>query len=111
VLNFLARFNILQHKHIVEWHDAPFRLQHQDLYVTTGGFLRTGSNSSALHPQLYQYQNNSNFSLVSTIQPYMTGSAGYYMSTLNAINYAGTMYFLNYDNLSNGSITRFQQTL
>jgi hypothetical protein len=81
----------------------------KQLYTTTTGFLTTASNTNT-RPQLYVYQDNSNFSLVSTIQPFTTGTGGVFMSTLNSIVYAGNLYFFNSDNQSNGSITRYQQT-
>ncbi len=82
----------------------------QKLYVTTTGFLTTGSNAST-RPQLYQYQDNSNFSIFSQTQPYTTATVGVNMSTLNSIVYAGDLYFMNSDTGSNGSITRLQQTI
>ncbi len=81
----------------------------QQLYVTTTGFMTTGSNAST-RPQLYQYRDNSNFSLFTQMQPFTTGTAGIFNVTCNAIVYNGTLYFYNYDNQNNGSITRLQQT-
>jgi hypothetical protein len=81
----------------------------QKLYVTTTGFLTTGSNA-ATRPQLYEYQNNSNFSLVSQMQAYTTGTVGVSNTSCNAIVYGGDLYFYNQDSASSGNITRLQQT-
>ena len=81
----------------------------QKLYVTTTGFITTGSNANT-RPQLYEYLNNSNFSLVSQMQAYTTGTGGVTQTSCNAIVYAGQVYFYNQDSAGSGSITRFQQT-
>jgi hypothetical protein len=79
----------------------------QNLYVTTTGFLTTGSNA-ATRPQLYSYSTGTDFSLVSTIAPFLTGTAGISHTTCNAIVHTGEIFFFNQANLSNGSLTRFQ---
>ena len=78
------------------------------LYVTSGGYLYTPCNATA-YPQLYQYQDNSNFAVVSSMQAYLNaGSTGYFQTTCNAVTYNGTLWFMNWDNVTNGSITRLQ---
>jgi hypothetical protein len=78
------------------------------LYVTSGGYLYTPCNATA-YPQLYQYQDNSNFAVVSSMQAYLNaGNAGYYQTTCNAVTYNGTLWFMNWDNINSGSITRLQ---
>lgn len=81
----------------------------QKLYVTTTGFITTGSNA-ATRPQLYEYQNNSTFSLVSQMQAYTTGTVGVTHTTCNAIVYGGQLYFYNQDSAGGGNLTRLQQT-
>ena len=78
------------------------------LYVTSGGYLYTPCNATA-YPQLYQYQVNSNFAVVSSMQAYLNaGNAGYFQTTCNAVTYNGTLWFMNWDNVASGSITRLQ---
>jgi hypothetical protein len=78
------------------------------LYVTSGGYLYTPCNAST-YPQLYQYQDNSNFAVVSSMQAYLNaGNVGYFQTTCNAVTYNGTLWFMNWDNVTNGSITRLQ---
>ncbi len=81
----------------------------QRLYVTATGFITTASNA-ATRPQLYQYQDNSNFSLVSQMQAYTTGTVGITNTTQNAIVFGSDLYFFNSDSAGSGNITRFQQT-
>lgn len=79
----------------------------QNLYVTTTGFLTTGSNAST-RPQLYSYSTGTDFSLVSTIAPFLTGTVNISNATCNAIVYTGELFFFNQANQNGGSLTRFQ---
>lgn len=86
---------------------API-VYNRKLYVTSGGYLYTPCNATT-YPQLYQYQDNSNFAVVSSMQAYLNGgSTGYFQTTCNAVTYNGTLWFMNWDNVTNGSITRLQ---
>ena len=86
---------------------API-VYNRKLYVTSSGYLYTPCNATA-YPQLYQYQDNSNFAVVSSMQAYLNaGNAGYYQTTCNALTYNGTLWFINSDNINSGNITRLQ---
>jgi len=86
---------------------API-VYNRKLYVTSSGYLYTPCNATT-YPQLYQYQDNSNFTLVSSMQAYLNaGNAGYYQTTCNAVTYNGTLWFINSDNINSGNITRLQ---
>ena len=42
------------------------------------------------------------------MQAYLNaGNSGYYQVTCNAVTYNGSIWFMNYDNVNSGSITRF----
>lgn len=86
---------------------API-VYNRKLYITSLGYLYTPCNPTA-YPQLYQYQDNSNFAVVSSMQAYLNaGNTGYYQNTCNAVTYNGSLWFMNYDNINSGSITRLQ---
>lgn len=78
----------------------------QNLYVTTQGSLYTPSNTTT-YPQLYSYAGNCNFTIVSSMQAYLNAdNSGYYQNTCNAVVYNGSLWFMNYDNINGGSITK-----
>lgn len=81
----------------------------QNLYVTTTGFLTTGSNA-ATRPQLYEYSTGTDFSLVSTMTPFLTTTVGISNITRNAIVHTGEIFFHSEANQNSGNLTRFQQT-
>lgn len=80
----------------------------RELYVTTQGSIYSLSNART-YPQLYKYEGNCNFTIVSSIQAYLnSGNAGYFQVACNAVTYNGSLWFMNYDNINNGTITRLQ---
>jgi hypothetical protein len=80
----------------------------ENLFVTTRGFITTGSNAAS-RPQLYRWNTlTSNFDGIAQMQAFLTATVGIAESAYNSIDYAGTLYFFNSNSQNNGPITRLE---